>query len=128
MSNRHGLWLGALVLVGLSAPVAAQNLGFLRNSALAAMSSEDKRAASAALREALDNAADGEVREWRNQQTQAAATFTLLRSYRDEQKGRDCREAQIELHADARSERSRNHLCRADDGSWKFAAPPRHAH
>jgi surface antigen len=124
MGMRYAALLSATMMLGLSGAAAAQNLNFLGNSALAAMTRDDKAMATAAFRDALDHAGDGDARNWRNEQTGASGTLTVLRSYRNAQNGLDCREVSIGLKARGRDDQSRNHLCKTADGQWKFARPP----
>lgn len=114
----------ALLALAAALPAAAQNLNFLRSSALAAMSADDRREAAAAFRAALDAAADGETREWANAQTGAGGALEPIRSYHDALIDLDCREARLMLKAGGREEQGRYYLCKAPDGRWKFTRPP----
>lgn len=114
----------AFLALAAALPAPAQNLNFLRSSVLASMSADDKREAAAAFRAVLDQAADGEVREWANAQTGASGVFEPIRSYHDALVDLDCREARMTLKAGGREEQGRYYLCKASDGRWKFTRPP----
>jgi surface antigen len=81
------------VVLGLSAFVpAAQaatgNLGFLADTPYAFMKDEDRARFHAALDAALNQAADGETREWSSPHSRSSGKLTVVRTLQDPEDGK----------------------------------------
>ncbi len=76
----------------------------------------DRRRASAAEYDALENGRTGEVREWRNPDSGHYGRIVPRRSYKIGR--RDCRDYTHTIYIDGRPETMRGRACRNDDGSW----------
>jgi len=97
----------------------AQNLNFLNRAPIAQMTGADQDLLSAAINEALNDAADGEVVEWRNPETEAGGTITVLGT--DKDYGTICRTLRTATEAGGRTGAGNYRLCRAEDRTWRFA-------
>jgi surface antigen len=86
------------------------------------MKDEDRARFQAALTAALDDAADGETREWSNADTRAGGKLTLVRTLGGS--ADRCREVRIANKAGGRAETNNIIFCRGDGGKWRPRAGP----
>ena len=104
----------------LPASLCAQTMGFLNDSPIAKFTKEDHALFEAAMKKALDGAADGAVEEWSNPKTKAHGSVTPLKTVTKD--GRTCRKLRVINEADGASSRSKFKFCKFPDGSWKVPA------
>jgi surface antigen len=104
-------WAGAVAL--------AQNLTFLNRAPIAQMNEADQDMLRAAFDEALDDTADGEAVEWRNPETEAGGTISVIDTHEDY--GTTCRTLHMATEAGGRKGAGTYRLCRAEDETWQFA-------
>jgi surface antigen len=109
------------IALGLSAFVpAAQaatgNLGFLTDTPYAFMKDEDRARFHAALEATLNDAADGETREWSSPGGGSSGKLTVVRTLEDP--ARRCREMHVANRAGGRAEANNIVFCRGEDGKW----------
>jgi hypothetical protein len=107
----------AIYLTFLGMPIYASNLWFAHDMPISAMTDADIEIFSSAVDEALNDAADGDTRHWKNPETGAGGDLTLLST--SEKDGMRCRRLQIANEAKRKTARSDLDFCRQDDGSWK---------
>ena len=110
-----------ILLVGVSialgaATATAQNLGFLRDSPVSRMNSEDTAMLVRNYQQALDSLPDGYTNAWTNPKTGASGTATPLKSTKE--KGTACRLLEITNQAGGQSGRSEWTFCKTKDG-WR---------
>ncbi|TAM31380.1 MAG: hypothetical protein EPN59_06820 [Paraburkholderia sp.] len=123
MQTRTTLHLMAAVLLSTSVCTAhAANLGFLRDTPVAAMTQQDNAALRKVLRESLDQKADGESTQWSSQAlrrgTRVDATVTPDRTTHDGP--RTCRETSVVLQSRGQSMTLHPRFCREGGGEWVF--------
>ena len=106
------------VLAATSLAVQAQNMGFLRDSPIQRMTSEDTAMMMRNSNEALNRNADGETSGWSNPKTGASGTATPLKTFT--QKGMKCREIQYTNHAGGFNGGGTFTQCRVASGEWKI--------
>ena len=119
--KRHSpmeLSLAAAFVLALASPatLAADNKVFA-NSPMGKMTDADFTIARAAVDDALDNAADGEKREWKNPTTKASGTILPRKTFTRD--GMRCRAADFATSAGGKSGQSKWNLCKKD-GEWKI--------
>ena len=113
-----------LLCTTLTGPVFASNLGFLKDAPITRFTGSDLELFNSNLRQALDQAADGDVRRWSNPDTGSAGDITVVRSY--DQDGTRCRRTRISNQASGYSEaRTDAVFCKQADGTWKVRTPSR---
>ena len=118
--NKHCIAIGLLVAGSLlMAPAPAQNLGFLKNSPVAELTEDDEKLLQAAFNQALEKAADQETVTWENPDTGHNGSITILDTHEDFDT--TCRTVRTATLAAGREGGGRYRLCKAEDGSWRFA-------
>jgi surface antigen len=119
----HHIKVTLILLISLSGWVGtaalAQNLGFLSRAPVAQMSEADQALFSTAFDAALDDTPDGGVVEWRNPETDAGGTITVMDTHEDY--GTTCRTLRTATEAGGRKGAGNYRLCRAEDDTWQFA-------
>jgi surface antigen len=112
----------AAALVGASASAAhAANLAFLRDTPVAAMTSQDNDALRKVLRDALDHKADGEPAQWSTGPSRGIpVNATVTPDHTTHDGNRTCREAAVVLNSRGQSMTLRPHFCRDGSGDWVF--------
>ena len=108
----------ALLLISGALPATAQNMSFLRKSPVAWMDEKDQ----AILRAAMDDvlaAPDGTGKDWNNPETGSFGRVEVLDTHAD--MGTTCRNIRMRNEAGGRKGAGNYRLCRADDGTWRFA-------
>jgi surface antigen len=120
MQNIKNGWLLLLVLSGWAGTaVLAQNLEFLTRAPIAQMNEVDQDMLRTAFDEALNDTPDGGIVEWRNPETEANGTITVLDTHEDY--GTTCRTLHTATEAGGRNGAGTYRLCRAEDQTWQFA-------
>ncbi len=101
-------------------PIHAGQVHFPEESPVSGMTEVDTRMLRQAARVALEDAEDGVMVHWENQETGAAGVLTPLST--SQRAGKVCR--QLELFSDAGGQRGRSvfNFCRQADGSWRVSA------
>lgn len=94
---------------------------FLKDAPIAHFNREDVSLLMQAANAALNEAADGEVREWRNPKTGSAGTVKPLKTT-DDQKG-TCRTVAFSTSYQHLAASSQTVLCKQANGQWKAPAP-----
>jgi surface antigen len=115
--------LAALLLSSaLAAPVASgASLGWMKGQAAQFFTDTDWKLLDETLNAALDEAPDGEAREWRNDKSRASGRITPLASHtRDDV---TCRRVRIESSAAGVESSYRYLFCRRADGPWGIGMP-----
>lgn len=114
--------LSLLLLFGALSSASASNLGWLQDSAISKMTTEDVEIQGAAVQGALDDAADGESRRWENPETGANGVVTPVASF--EQDGMSCRRVEVRGQGQRASSSGSYVFCRQADGTWLAPAAP----
>ncbi|HOP15939.1 MAG: hypothetical protein H6956_06125 [Chromatiaceae bacterium] len=112
-------WL--FVGLGLSLPVAAGNLNFLKDGPVGKFTDRDWEMMQETTRTALDNAPDGETVSWSNSDSGASGTIRPLETY--DMDGMRCRRTELSNSAGGLSGNSQFDYCQQTDGVWKIATP-----
>lgn len=123
MRTRTALHLMAAVLLSTSVGTAhAVNLAFLRDTPVAAMTSQDNAALLKVLRDALDQKADGESAQWSSegQRRGIRVDATVTPEHTTHDGNRTCRVAAVVLTARGQSMTLRPRFCREGSGEWAF--------
>ena len=105
------------------ADAGAQNIGFMSRGPVAFLSDAERELLRETVRNALENAADGDEIEWENPESGHGGTITMLNTHEDY--GTTCRTVRSRTRAAGRSGGGTYRLCRASDGTWQFAPPRR---
>ena len=113
-----------LFLSGLAVtPALAFNWGFLQDAPANRFTEGDFTLMQKALNEVLDEARDGESREWSNPATGAMGRVRALSS--DRMKGMPCRRVEVFNQVPQAEATSRYDFCRTAPGKWKIVSRPR---
>jgi surface antigen len=107
----------AAVLTGGS--TLAQNTMFLRNSPIAHLDEQDREILRETIEEVLESP-DGTVLDWSNPDTGSHGRVKVLDTHED--LGTICRNLRARNQARSRQADGIYRLCKAADGSWKFAS------
>lgn len=91
----------------------------MADTPLVHFTSEDHRIFNAAMEDALEQGADGEVRAWSNPATSAHGEFTLVKTF--ERQGQKCRRMSIANKARGRSGLTEFNYCKQASGKWSLA-------
>jgi len=100
------------------AAVSAQNILFLRESPIGWMDELDQQILVAAVDDLLEQP-DDTVTDWSNPDTDAHGRLKVFDTHEDY--GTTCRNMKMLNEAKGRREGAVVRLCKAEDGSWKFA-------
>ncbi len=111
------VFVGLITIMG--APALSQNLTFLEKSPISYLTASDEVLLRAAWAEALDECADGETVEWRNEESGHFGSIRVLDTHEDF--GTTCRTVRSRTRAGGLEGGGRWRVCKADDGSWRFA-------
>jgi len=109
----------ALLVAGW--PAAGQGLGWMRGHTAGFFTDADWQLLEETLTVALNEAADGEPREWRNERSRAQGKVTPLVS--DTRADVTCRRVRIESAARGTSSSHRYLFCRRGEGRWGLGQP-----
>ena len=113
---------GAIFFVCLTPPLYAANVWFAQDMPISQMTGADIEILSSAAEEALENAPDGETRQWENPETGAGGALTPLST--SEEDGMRCRRLEVANEAKGKTARTEFDYCRQADGSWKVLSAP----
>ena len=102
-----------------SVAAGAQNIGFMTKGPVAQLSEAEKAEMSKTLTEALENAADNEVVSWGDRDSGTHGDIKLIDTHEDFDT--TCRTILARTTAAGRSGGGEYRLCRAEDGTWRFA-------
>ena len=112
-----GLIVLAAVLTG--SITLAQNTMFLRNSPIAHLDEQDRKILRETIEEVLESP-DGTVLDWSNPDTGSHGRVKVLDTHED--LDTICRNLRARNQARGRQADGIYRLCKAADGSWKFAS------
>ena len=109
-----------LLLAGLLVgPLAgAQNMNFLSKSPIAQMDEADREIYRATV-DAVVAAPDGTATDWSNPATGSRGRLEVLDTHQD--MGTTCRNIRFDNQTRSSKRAGIFRLCRAEDGSWRFA-------
>ena len=114
--------LAFIVLLTLSLSTAqGSNWQWLRNTGLQSLSDTDWEILSNTLNSALDSAANGETRHWKNPETKNQGSIEILDSP-SPQDGQ-CRRVQITTEVDKKRIGESLTFCRDAEGRWPITPP-----
>lgn len=122
-SRLPGFVLFHLLMVAATAatapPASGQSLAWMTGRPAEFFTDEDWSLLGSTLDQALNEAADGETREWRNASSGASGTVTPLSS--ETRQGLACRLARIVSRAAGTQSSQRYLFCRqGEDGRWQI--------
>lgn len=117
----------ALLALTFALPTLVQglDLGFLDQAPIRFFNAADMDMMEAAADEVLDSAADGEGRDWRNDQSGNSGSVKAIRSFTKD--GNDCRRVEVvnnAAKATKGSNRSQLDLCKIES-TWKIVGLPK---
>jgi len=99
----------------------ANNLGFLKNSAAALLTDEDRELQRDAMMTVLDDENATTQKEWKNAQTGHSGSIKSLGNYRSED-GLHCRKLKIANLADGLKNEATYPVCKTPEGEWIAAS------
>jgi surface antigen len=111
----------ALACLLFTATAMSAGLGWLRGGPASFFTDRDWDLVRETLDATLDQAADGEAREWSNDQSGAGGKMTVLLTETHAEV--TCRKLRIEGHARGASSDDDYTFCRRGDGAWGIGAP-----
>lgn len=114
---------GLLTIIAAQAALA-QNTMFLRESPIAHLDEDDRKILRATINQALE-APDGTILDWSNETTGSGGRVKVLDT--DDDGGAVCRSIRARNQARGRQADAIYRLCKAEDGTWQFAAIPKSA-
>lgn len=122
MAGPGGTFAWALALGALLALAAqAASLGWMKGETARYFTDRDWELVGQALQSALDDAPDGETREWSNEKSGARGSMTPLSTeIRDDV---TCRRLRVESVARGSSSSHSYLFCRRGDGPWGIGEP-----
>jgi surface antigen len=115
--------LATCVSVAMPLIVSAQNVFFLDNSPIQAMTDDEVTLLEQSAYRTLDTTPDGQALSWKSKVSDTGGTITPVATW--EESGRPCRTLQFDHQAKGRIGRPRLDFCKQADGSWKIANQPR---
>jgi surface antigen len=113
---RAGGWLVAAVMAVGAGSALAQNLGFMRDSAMSFMNRDDVAMILKNYTLALDTLPDGHTTTWTNPKSGHSGTASPMKSFKE--KGMDCRSLEMSNTAGGQTGRSELVFCKTSAG-WK---------
>lgn len=108
--------LALAALSSFSTIAFAINLGFLDQAPVRHFTSSDTELMTRTVDDVLDNAADGEMRDWRNEETGSSGEVTAIRSF--DQQDMSCRRIRISNEARGTTGSADYDVCKVD-GTWR---------
>jgi surface antigen len=117
------MWLGPLAAAALLCAhgTHANNLGFLKNTASALLTDEDRELQRAAIMAVLEDANAKSAKDWKNPQTGHSGSIQSLGNYRSDD-GLPCRKLKISNHADGLQNEATYPVCKTAEGEWIAAS------
>jgi surface antigen len=106
----------ALALISSTAALGQVNFGFLNNSSLASLTSEDAVMLRDALQSALRSEESGSVFDWNNPASGASGLVRMRQAY--QLQDAQCRVVEIVTTARYRTFRDTYNLCQDPNGAW----------
>ena len=98
----------------------AQNMLFLNDAPIQAMTPGDRDLFKQSMDRALNETHDGASLTWENPSTGARGTITPTASWQEQ--GQACRTLQFDNRVQGRSGRSSFNFCKQGDGSWMIVS------
>jgi surface antigen len=111
-----------LTLFFVATQATAQNTMFLRDSPIAHLNEEDRKILRETIEQALESD-DGTVIEWANPETGSEGRVKVLDTHTDATLQTECRSVRARNQARGRQADGVYRLCKAEDGTWRFAPP-----
>ena len=108
-----------IAIVFVTAPVQAFTALYLDDSPIANFSEQDNQLLIANFRDAMDNNADGETTEWKNEETGVHGSIRPIDT--TQENGMTCRRVEVANTARDLSSRSTFKFCKAEGGDWGVA-------
>ena len=106
------------ILIWACAPAVAQNTMFLRGSPISHLDPDDREKLRSAIEEVMESP-DGTIIDWSNPDTGSRGRIKVLDTH--EAFGTTCRNLRSRSEARGRQGEGIYRLCKADDGTWRFA-------
>jgi surface antigen len=110
-----------IMLIVNSNPVQARAWGWAKRLPINQYSPEDIVILRQSMTQALNQAADGEKREWSNPTTGSAGSITPLNTVDENMKM--CRQTRFSSFSDEQENHAEFYLCRQADGEWAVEQP-----
>ncbi len=111
------LYPTVLALFSSFSPTAlAINLGFLDQAPIRFFTQSDTELMTRTVDDVLDSAADGETRDWRNEETGNSGDVAAIRSFNHQDMS--CRQVRISNQARGTTGNATYDICKVD-GTWK---------
>jgi surface antigen len=118
---RRSMALAILVTLSVVALPASAFWAWMRGAALDDFTERDWEILKAEARRVLDEEPDGTRVDWSNPETGTGGAIKPLRTVESE--GRTCRQTAFrQFTASGKKGQAVYHLCRQDDGTWRFIA------
>jgi surface antigen len=119
---KHMYCIPLMLALGLvSSTIHASNWQWLHSSSLGDLSETDWAAMSQTLEEALDTAADGESRSWRNPESGQQGEITVLNTLEDTET--PCRQVRFSPDRNAGRDGKPLTFCRGTGKKWLIRSP-----
>lgn len=118
-------WLSLIMLLAVNsvAPSAfALNYGFLANTPISKFTEQDMELLKSHVRQALDEAENGQTLEWSNPETSAQGTITVESSQQDGD--RYCRVLAVTNKSKYLQGGGKFKLCKNSTGAWSLIGTP----
>ena len=122
MKSKWLILASAFLAILFSLPAYSVNLRFLAFSPVRFFNDQDWKLLEETSDDLLENAADGESRNWKNPKTGHHGTLKALRTYKNSE-GETCREVQFANFARDMRGQSRWRLCQQPDGRGQIVEP-----
>jgi len=117
-ASRATMALACLLFAATAMPAS---LSWMRGGPASFFTDRDWDLVSETLNATLDEAADGESRDWSNDKSGAGGKMTALVT--ETRADVTCRQLRIESRAHGASSDDNYTFCRRGDGAWKIGAP-----
>ena len=101
------------------ADASAATMGYAKDSPVGRFNDEDMSLFHGASQKALNEAADGEIVEWKNASTGSAGSISPLKSF--ERGGLKCRSVRVRNQHKSLQGSQKVTMCQQSDGEWKIA-------
>ena len=113
--------LTSVLLAILSTPLLAANAGFLKDTALAYLTDEDRRLQTDTAISVLDNADATAAKDWKNPKTGSSGRSESLGNFRS-QDGLRCRKLRLSTTARGIDSQFSFPVCKSAAGEWFIAS------
>jgi surface antigen len=117
------MWLGALAAAALLCAYGthANNLGFLKNTASALLTDEDRELQRAAIMVVLEDPNAKSAKDWKNPHSGHSGSIQSLGNYRSDD-ALPCRKLKISNQADGLKNEATYPVCKTTSGEWIAAS------